>query len=193
MLQIMSISTLSKGTFDIMPAVKLKNGSLCSLRRNPENDHGGYSDFCTKFIDFASVMIWYRHVIFMVTDFNCIQILAPIDGGTSNGNTYISLQRVGNLDRKCAAILSPLMDRGFTRIIDTGNNSPHEIGRPPDNTAYGEGFSFLCLLSSCASNRSKKGFVVEIVIQSNNSALWVQCLANYLSDNDFPPKILINI
>jgi hypothetical protein len=48
-------------------------------------------------------------------------MLAPPHGGNINGNKYEGLQHAGHILNDCALILAPLMDNGFTAVIDTGS------------------------------------------------------------------------
>jgi hypothetical protein len=178
MRHVLTIKTSGKGGFAILGDVKVKKGAVCSLKRNGNNIHGK-----------QLVHTWNRKssaakialtCSLLLTDRNCIQILAPLVGGDTGGNVYKEGQHIGHIARECAEVLAPLLDRGFV-----GDSCA------TDDFRYNSGFILECHLQSTDSNKSKKGYPVSIVVLSNNSAPWVQCLATMFFENGFPPIVVV--
>jgi hypothetical protein len=105
--------------------------------------------------------------------------MAPLVGGDTGGNVFREGQRVGNIARECAEVLAPLLDNGF--VGDSCDT---------DDFHYKSGFIFEYHLVSNDTNKSKKGYSVSIIVLSNNSASWVQCLATMFSEKGFPPVVV---
>lgn len=109
-----------------------------------------------------------------------MQILAPQLGRGSRGNIYAAGQNFGHVARECSEVLAPLMNNGF--VGDSCDS---------DYFAYNSGFRLECHLLSTDTNKTKKGYPVCIIVLSNKSPSWVQCLATMLSEYGFPPSVLV--
>lgn len=107
------------------------------------------------------------------TDSNCIQINAPLSGGNLEGARFEHGQHIGHVARECAAELAILMDEGF------------------ENSNYRTGFSFFISFSYSDSNRSKSGYDVDLIVQSNNSSAWITSLMLHLTEKGFKPDLIV--
>ena len=104
---------------------------------------------------------------------NCIQIIAPLEEDLREGVSYVPGQHIGHLAKECSAVLAGFMDHGTT------------------DSVYGIDFMFTCLISYCDSNRSTVGYEIDVILQTDNSSLWINGMTRYLMKKGLKPTIII--
>ena len=140
---ILEIRSRCKGTFVLRKSLKVQEGTLCDLRRNPLNEHGRLQLILlhcfASTVEIVDVSIFSRHCILspctnankhvvLWTDTNCVQIIAPIDIPSSLPYNYHLGERIGNVSREVALVLASVMDADDLDL--------------PDCNIYNVGFKF---------------------------------------------------
>lgn len=114
------------------------------------------------------------------TDSNCVQILAPLFGNSDVGACFMEGQHIGHVAKDCAKVLARLMDAGFEAVASTAVDSS-------DNC---NAFTLSCCLSYSDTNRSKLGYEIDIVVNSDNSSVWIDTFFQFLCDHGLKPILI---
>lgn len=116
-----------------------------------------------------------------MADKNCIQLRAPLFGSDEERASFVPGQHFGHLAKDCAKAIAELMDKGFHF------QSPNLA----DNSSYSTtGFYFTAVLNYCDSNRSKLGYDLDIIVHTDNSALWLNTLVAFLRGKGLKPIVI---
>lgn len=168
-----------KGAFAFDNGVKVLQGSRCALIRNNLNVHGKSSDLLRSNCTYTTADLTQTSFL---ADKNCVQLRAPHFGNNEEGASFEPEQHIGHLAKDCAKEIAELMDKGFN----------YQSPNLADNSSYStSGFYFTAVLTYCDSNRSKLGYDIDVVVHTNNSALWIGTLLLFLRGKGLKPIMIV--
>lgn len=194
MISVIEFESKGKGAFALRKKMKVLQGAICLLRRNPLNPNGKgccHLWFWWDTVNFSCIsehrhafnfllpinLLYYVSNLTSITslleDANNVIILAPGDVAPVLPANYGSEEHIGNLCREHAKVLARLMDSGSYFLAYNAD----------DCNIYSEGFVFTCTLLE-DTNHTASGYAVQINVCTNNSKLWIQSLFNHLLQND---------
>ena len=111
----------------------------------------------------------------IASDSNCVQILAPHAAAVDFAADFVPGERIGNVDRNVAVILSRFMDDDFDVLLECD--------------CYETGFFFTCTLSEDSHHR-RDGYQIKILIYSANNDAWCdKMILSLISDGLKPSKL----
>ena len=105
-------------------------------------------------------------------DSNCVQILSSLDTAAIHPATHYPGERLGNVSRAAASVISDLMDED-NLLLDECN-------------VYSVGYNFVCVLLE-DTNHSSAGYLIKIVVHSINSDSWTHKLYDLLKEKKCNP------
>ena len=103
------------------------------------------------------------------SDSNCVQILAPTNAVPQLPASFNPGERIGNISRDAAQIMSEYMDEG-KELFDK-------------NDIYGKTFLFVCRLRE-DTNHTKGGYAIDIVVLSINGEAWTDLFIEVLEQKN---------
>lgn len=103
----------------------------------------------------------------MLSDCNCVQVLAPLVEMAVPPANFLAGERICHVSRDVALILSLFMDNPHASLSESNE--------------YGVGFEFKCLFVEDSSHR-EEGFRIEIIVYTTNSELWTDHFTEILAE-----------
>lgn len=105
----------------------------------------------------------------MLTDSNCVQIMMSSATAESSEGTPACAERIGNVAREEAAILTEFMDDHVSDFLDY---AIHNVD-----------YKFACTLSEDLNHKAA-GYKIEIILNSNKSEVWIEKIIELLLPKD---------
>ena len=105
-------------------------------------------------------------------DKKCIQLRLPENVDKACVVGFLPKGHVGNVAKEISAFLQPLMRHPFGSVACIG-----------DNTHYGSGYFFSCVLSYENFNHTPQGYAIDIIVHTSNSHAWIDELYSKLCEH----------
>ena len=184
---ILEIRSRCRGKFALSKPLKVHEGTLCELRRNPLNEHGRLQlitifsfAWTAAIVDVSNFnvrwILWLcthsNNIDALGTDSKCIQIIAPVDVASSLPYDYHLGERIGNVSHEVALVLASMMDE---QDLDL-----------PDYNIYDVGFKFQCVLLDETTHRAE-GSEINIIVLSVNNESFTDSLMYLLHSKGLEP------